>query len=168
MTIRPHPDPATPDATWRDVPVVGFTVAAGIAVLFCLVWLLRDGLTTDYTWGLLLAPVLMGVAGVAVRVLWERLLARVPRLVATLVAAVALLAGCASPAAPGGEQVQTLRVGAVTSPMTDIVEAGRTHGTLQVVMLGIGTETFALDAGMVREIIDEIYAENPDLKSYLP
>ena len=38
-------------------------------------------------------------------------------------AAVALLAGCASPAAPGGEQVQTLRVGAVTSPMTDIVEA---------------------------------------------
>lgn len=55
MTIRPHPDPATPDATWRDVPVVGFTVAAGIAVLFCLVWLLRDGLTTDYTWGLLLA-----------------------------------------------------------------------------------------------------------------
>ena len=92
MTIRPHPDPATPDATWRDVPVVGFTVAAGIAVLFCLVWLLRDGLTTDYTWGLLLAPVLMGVAGVAVRVLWERLLARVPRLAATLVAGGALLA----------------------------------------------------------------------------
>ncbi|MBE1539703.1 hypothetical protein [Micrococcus yunnanensis] len=92
MTIRPHPDPATPDATWRDVPVVGFTVAAGIAVLFCLVWLLRDGLTTDYTWGLLLAPVLMGVAGVAVMVLWERLLVRVPRLAATLVAGGALLA----------------------------------------------------------------------------
>ena len=51
MTIRPHPDPTTPDAAWRDVPVLGFTVAAGIAVLFCLVWLLRDGLTTDYTWG---------------------------------------------------------------------------------------------------------------------
>lgn len=92
MTIRPHPDPATPDATWRDVPVVGFTVAAGIAVLFCLVWLLRDGLTTDYTWGLLLAPVLMGVAEVAVMVLWERLLVRVPRLAATLVVGGALLA----------------------------------------------------------------------------
>ena len=92
MTIRPHPDPATPDATWRDVPVLGFTVAAGIAVLFCLVWLLRDGLTTDYTWGLLLAPVLMGVAGVAVMVLWERLLVRVPRLAATLVVGGALLA----------------------------------------------------------------------------
>ncbi|TKD66341.1 hypothetical protein [Micrococcus luteus] len=92
MTIRPHPDPAAPDATWRDVPVVGFTVAAGIAVLFCLVWLRRDGLTTDYTWGLLLAPVLMGVAGVAVMVLWERRLARVPRLAATLVAGGALLA----------------------------------------------------------------------------
>ncbi|WP_448941045.1 hypothetical protein [Micrococcus luteus] len=92
MTIRPHPDPATPDATWRDVPVVGFTVAAGIAVLFCLVWLLRDGITTDYTWGLLLAPVLMGVAGVAVMVLWERLLVRVPRLAATLVVGGALLA----------------------------------------------------------------------------
>ena len=94
MTIRPHPhpDPATPDTTWRDVPVLGFTVAAGIAVLFCLVWLLRDGLTTDYTWGLLLAPMLMGVAGVAVMVLWERLLVRVPRLAATLVAGGALLA----------------------------------------------------------------------------
>ena len=32
MTIRPHSDPVTPDATWRDVPVLGFTVAAGIAV----------------------------------------------------------------------------------------------------------------------------------------
>jgi purine-binding chemotaxis protein CheW len=40
--------------------------------------------------------------------------------------------------------------------MTDTVEAGRADGTLQVVMLGIGTETFALDAGMVREIIDPI------------
>jgi purine-binding chemotaxis protein CheW len=42
--------------------------------------------------------------------------------------------------------------------MTDFVEAGRAAGTLQVVMLGIGTETFALDAGMVREIIDPIPA----------
>ncbi|MCV7706093.1 hypothetical protein R0J90_02140 [Micrococcus sp. SIMBA_144] len=92
MTIRPHSDPVTPDATWRDVPVLGFTVAAGIAVLFCLVWLLRDGLTTDYTWGLLLSPVLMSVPGAAVMVLWERLLARVPRLAATLVAVAALLA----------------------------------------------------------------------------
>ena len=33
-------------------------------------------------------------------------------------AAVAFLAGCASPAAPGGEQVQTLRVGAVTETVT--------------------------------------------------
>ena len=40
--------------------------------------------------------------------------------------------------------------------MTDTVEAGQADGTLQVVMLGIGTETFALDAGMVREIIDPI------------
>lgn len=40
--------------------------------------------------------------------------------------------------------------------MTDFVAAGETDGTLQVVMLGIGTETFALDAGMVREIIDPI------------
>ena len=34
MTIRPHSDPVTPDATWRDVPVLGFTVAAGIAALW--------------------------------------------------------------------------------------------------------------------------------------
>ena len=40
--------------------------------------------------------------------------------------------------------------------MIDFVETGRTDGTLQVVMLGIGTETFALEAGMVREIIDPI------------
>jgi D-methionine transport system substrate-binding protein len=45
-------------------------------------------------------------------------------LAATLsAAAVAVLAGCASPAAPGADDVQTLRVGAVTSPATDIVEA---------------------------------------------
>ncbi|SCY14221.1 D-methionine transport system substrate-binding protein [Microbacterium sp. LKL04] len=45
-------------------------------------------------------------------------------LAATLTAAaVALLAGCASPAAQGGADDQTIRVGAVTSPMTDIVEA---------------------------------------------
>lgn len=42
--------------------------------------------------------------------------------------------------------------------MTDFVEAGPTDGSLQVVLLGIGTETFALDAGMVREIIDPIPA----------
>jgi purine-binding chemotaxis protein CheW len=42
--------------------------------------------------------------------------------------------------------------------MTDFVEAGPADGSLQVVMLGIGTETFALDAGMVREIIDPIPA----------
>jgi purine-binding chemotaxis protein CheW len=42
--------------------------------------------------------------------------------------------------------------------MNDFVEAGPADGSLQVVMLGIGTETFALDAGMVREIIDPIPA----------
>lgn len=38
-------------------------------------------------------------------------------------AAVAVLAGCAPASSGGGDEVQTLRVGAVTSPMTDIVEA---------------------------------------------
>ncbi|WP_420813173.1 chemotaxis protein CheW [Methylobacterium currus] len=40
--------------------------------------------------------------------------------------------------------------------MTGSVEALRQVGGLQVVMVRIGSETFALDAGMVREIIDPI------------
>ncbi|MGV7031296.1 chemotaxis protein CheW [Methylobacterium symbioticum] len=42
--------------------------------------------------------------------------------------------------------------------MSDAAETVRADGTLQVVMLRIGSETFALDAGMVREIIDPIPA----------
>lgn len=40
--------------------------------------------------------------------------------------------------------------------MTGTVEAARQADGLQVVMVRIGSETFALDAGMVREIIDPI------------
>lgn len=40
--------------------------------------------------------------------------------------------------------------------MTDFVEAIEQGHALQVVMMRIGTETFALGAGMVREIIDPI------------
>jgi purine-binding chemotaxis protein CheW len=40
--------------------------------------------------------------------------------------------------------------------MAETAEAVRKDGALQVVMLRIGGETFALDAGMVREIIDPI------------
>ncbi|MBD8908989.1 chemotaxis protein CheW [Methylorubrum zatmanii] len=42
--------------------------------------------------------------------------------------------------------------------MSDASATVRGDGTLQVVMLRIGSETFALDAGMVREIIDPIPA----------
>ena len=42
--------------------------------------------------------------------------------------------------------------------MTGAVEALSQAGGLQVVMVRIGSETFALDAGMVREIIDPIPA----------
>lgn len=42
--------------------------------------------------------------------------------------------------------------------MSDASETVQPDGTLQVVMLRIGSETFALDAGMVREIIDPIPA----------
>ena len=42
--------------------------------------------------------------------------------------------------------------------MSDTLEAVRQGETLQVVMLRIGSETFALEAGMVREILDPIPA----------
>lgn len=42
--------------------------------------------------------------------------------------------------------------------MSDAAEAVRPDGILQVVMLRIGSETFAFEAGMVREIIDPIPA----------
>lgn len=82
---------STPDASWRDVPVVGFTVAAAISVLFFVVWLVRDGLTTEYSWGLLAGPVLMSLLGVGAMTLWERLLPRVSRLVAVLAAGAAFV-----------------------------------------------------------------------------
>jgi purine-binding chemotaxis protein CheW len=44
-----------------------------------------------------------------------------------------------------------------------------THGTMQVLMLGLADEIFAIDAGMVREIIDPVPATRvPGAKSYLP
>lgn len=46
-----------------------------------------------------------------------------PLALAALTIATIALAGCAASASPGDAAVQTLRVGAVTSPMTDIVEA---------------------------------------------
>lgn len=81
---------STPDSRWRDLPVIGFVLAAGISVLFGIVWLLRDGLTTDHSWGLLLAPGAMGLTGVLVHTVWERLLRRTSRVPATLGAGAAL------------------------------------------------------------------------------
>ena len=83
---------SSPDAAWRDVLPVGLTVAAGTSVLFAVVWLIRDGLTTNVSWGTLLAPGLVGVTGVTVMTLWERMLVRASRLVAVLTCAAALAA----------------------------------------------------------------------------
>ena len=83
---------SSPDAAWRDVLPVGLTVAAGTSVLFAVVWLIRDGLTTNVSWGTLFAPGLVGVTGVTVMTLWERMLVRASRLVAVLTCAAALAA----------------------------------------------------------------------------
>src|ERR1700750_1842445 len=44
----------------------------------------------------------------------------------------------------------------MSGPGTTEQHGERTDGQMQVVMLGMGNEIFALDAGLVREIIDPI------------
>lgn len=73
-----------PDTAWRDVPVVGSVVASVLSLLILVVWLVRGGLTTDYTWGLILLPLLSGVGIMAALAVWERLLGRHPWSVAAL------------------------------------------------------------------------------------
>ncbi|WP_298888365.1 hypothetical protein [uncultured Serinicoccus sp.] len=67
---------STPDARWRDVPVVGSVAACLVSLLMMLVWLLRDGLTVELTWGLLLLPLLAGTGVVAALATWESVLTR--------------------------------------------------------------------------------------------
>jgi purine-binding chemotaxis protein CheW len=51
----------------------------------------------------------------------------------------------------------------------DQAEAGRQEGSMQVVMIGLGDEKFALDAGMVREIIDPVPVTRvAGAKSFVP
>lgn len=55
--------------------------------------------------------------------------------------------------------------------MTDTTAAAPDagHGVLQVLMMGLGEETLAIEAGLVREIIDPIPATRvPGAKPYLP
>src|SRR5689334_7639477 len=46
---------------------------------------------------------------------------------------------------------------------------GRSSGSIQVVMIGLGDEKFALDAGLVREIIDPVpVTKVAGAKSFVP
>ncbi|OLT24576.1 hypothetical protein BJF82_13245 [Kytococcus sp. CUA-901] len=64
------------DTEWRDVPVVGSVVAGILSLLILAVWWARDGLTTDYTAGLLLLPVASGFGIILALATWERVLRR--------------------------------------------------------------------------------------------
>ncbi|KUG51855.1 hypothetical protein AVL62_07895 [Serinicoccus chungangensis] len=69
---------STPDARWRDVPVVGSVAACLVSLLMMLVWLLREGWSVELTWGLLLLPILAGTGVVAAIATWEWVLTRRP------------------------------------------------------------------------------------------
>lgn len=69
---------STPDSTWRDVPVVGSVVACLLSLMMMVVWLLRDGLGADYTWGVLLLPLIGGMGVVGALTTWETVLTRRP------------------------------------------------------------------------------------------
>lgn len=66
-------DPAFP---WRDVPAIGAVVAALIYLAFGVVALVQGGGPVDYTWGLLLGPVLLGGLVLVAQGLFERSLGR--------------------------------------------------------------------------------------------
>lgn len=86
---------STPDSTWRDVPVIGSVSAVAITLMMMVVWWVRDGLTVDYTWELVLLPLLGSVAVIAALTVHERLLTRGPRWIAIVAALAVMAAGVA-------------------------------------------------------------------------
>ena len=50
--------------TARLTTVFAFTVAAGLSILFTIVWLLSDGLSADISLGGLIAPLMLGMFSV--------------------------------------------------------------------------------------------------------
>lgn len=73
---------SSPDARWRDIPVVGSVTACLVSLMVMVVWLVRDGLTVELTWGLLLMPLLAGMGVTAAIATWETVLTRRPLWVA--------------------------------------------------------------------------------------
>lgn len=86
---------SSPDSTWRDVPVIGGVTAALVTVMVAVVWLVSEGLTTDYTWGLILLPLLGGLTVIGALTTHERMLTRATRPVAVLAALAVVVVGIA-------------------------------------------------------------------------
>lgn len=75
-------DPAFP---WRDVPAIGAMTAALLYLVILVVALVRGGGPVDYTWGLLLGPLLLGGLVLVAQGLFERSLGRMGLVAAGLV-----------------------------------------------------------------------------------
>ncbi len=85
----------TPDTSWRDALVVGCVTAAVLTLMLMLVVLVKDGLTTDYTWGWVLFPLASGLMCTLALAVWERVLLRRARWVAVAAAGAVGLVGVA-------------------------------------------------------------------------
>ncbi|WP_162803009.1 hypothetical protein [Ornithinimicrobium avium] len=85
----------TPDTSWRDALVVGCVVAALLTFLVMIMVLVKDGWTTDYSWGWMLFPLASGLMCTLALATWERALLRRPRWVAVAAAGAVVLGGVA-------------------------------------------------------------------------
>ncbi|GAA3787322.1 hypothetical protein [Micrococcus endophyticus] len=107
--------------TGADVLRVGFVLAGAGALLAFLLTLLKDGLTTDVSLGVLLVPPVVGVGGMGVLWGWERLQRHVPTVAAA--GAAVCLAGAL--------------LAALAVLMVSVGDAGLAAGVSSFVWLGV-------------------------------
>ncbi|MFX0537129.1 hypothetical protein ACQBAT_06690 [Ornithinimicrobium sp. Y1847] len=89
---------STAEASWREAPLIGLVMASLVSLVFLVLMLLDSGLTSEFTWGLLLAPGVIGVLGMLTYTVWQRTLTRHRRVVAGLATGVALVVTAAAAA----------------------------------------------------------------------
>lgn len=78
--------------TARLTTAFAFTAAAGLSILFTIVWLLRDGVNADISLGGLIAPLMLGVFIAVARAVYDVTLRRLPFAWMCVVVAVSILA----------------------------------------------------------------------------
>ncbi|MDY6054969.1 hypothetical protein [Micrococcus sp.] len=124
--------------TGADVLTVGLVLAGAGALLAFVLTILKDGLTTDLSLGVLLVPLVVGVGGMGVLWAWERLQRHVPMVAAA--GAAVCLAGAL--------------LAALALLMLGLGDAGLASGVSSFVWLGVAAVCGVL-SGVAARVIPE-------------